>query len=114
MIVSREAFDKAQKKADEKWTRGCECTEENFEEWWAMEGEGECSFCATFDYGGDYCDGCPISRKWHCAIEFKNCKNAYSEQDFPKFHRNALALRRKIRKLDYDKYVKRAKRLGLE
>lgn len=111
MIASRAAFDKAVKKADEKWTRGAECTEEDFEEYWRDEGSHQCSLCKLFMY----CNDCVLTlfHEKGCGFEYERCGDACHANNFPTFHSNALVLRRKIQKLDYDKYVERAKKLGL-
>lgn len=112
MIVSRPVFEKAQKETLDMLDGACEQTPEDFMEYWEKFLD-EIPLCELFGSSGDYCNGCPISRKKNCSKLLYACDEAYWEDDLPAFHRNARALRRKIRHLDHDKYVERAKKLGL-
>lgn len=95
----------------DKWIEGEAQTKETYAKWWYHVGCISCAMCDYFDMCVNT-DGemCPLTKTGDpCAPQWDRIDNADEncKLTFALFHRNAVALRKRIQKL-YDKEIENA------
>lgn len=104
--MTKQEFLIVQCKGVEKWTEGCEQTEESYKDWLNNVGFLGCSFCSVFSC--DYFFG-SYKRGSNCPLDDGECADEFNEMDvldgmvnFDIFIKNANLLLTRIKNLKYN------------